>query len=86
MRDNKSKKINHTGKMPAEILNIAFHTKRLILIALNRFKSHRAAAIELGVSERTLMNLMDEYKIIKVEKWVAKGEENYLKQVSKKQR
>lgn len=70
--------------MPDEILNIAYHQKRLILIALNRFKTIEQAAIELGVSERTLYNLIDEYKIIRVEKFVVKGEAEYVRQIIKR--
>lgn len=69
--------------MPEENLNIAYHTKRLITKALNKHKTIGQAAIELGVNERTLYNLMDEYKIIRVEKYIVKGESDYVRQVSK---
>lgn len=72
--------------MPDEILNIAYHQKRLIIKALNRFKTIEQAAIELGVSERTLYNLIDEYKIIRVEKFVVKGEAEYVRQIIKRKK
>lgn len=69
--------------MPAEILNIAYHTRRLIVTALNKYKTIGRAAVELGVNERTLYNLMDEHNIIRVEKYVVKGDGDYVRQVSK---
>lgn len=66
-----------------EILNIAYHTKRLIITALNKHKTIGRAAVELGVNERSLYNLMDEHNIIRVEKYIVKGEGDYVRQVSK---
>lgn len=44
-------------------LNIADHTKVLVVKALNRHKNNRkATANALGISERTLYRLIEKYK------------------------
>lgn len=59
-------------KKPEENLNIEWHTKRLILAALNKCKSTREAAEELGMSERNLFALKQVYGIKKVSRYVIK--------------
>ncbi|MGN6417769.1 MAG: helix-turn-helix domain-containing protein [Pseudobacter sp.] len=46
-----------------EILNIEYHTVRLMVKALNSSKTKVAAAEKLGISDRTLYNLMENYNI-----------------------
>lgn len=48
---------------PEEILNIEYHTKRLLLKALNKFRSKTKAYMALGISERQLYNLISRYKV-----------------------
>lgn len=48
-----------------EILNLSYHTRRLLLKALNSHKSKAAAARATGLPERTLHNLVKEYEIRK---------------------
>lgn len=56
-----------------DTLNIAYHTKILVLRALNREKTIREAAEVLGVSEKTLYNLMKEYNIKRESVYVVRG-------------
>lgn len=55
-----------------ENLNIEWHTKRLILAALNKCKNSKEAAEELGMSERNLFYLKKLYGIKKVSRYVVK--------------
>lgn len=48
-----------------EILNIEYHTNRLILKALNKHKSVMRASKVLQVSERKLFRMIKDGKIIK---------------------
>lgn len=48
-----------------EILNIEFHTKRLIIRALNECKNKRAAAKALGMTERNLHRLIARYRVVR---------------------
>lgn len=48
-----------------EILNIEFHTKRLVIRALNECKNKRAAAKALGICERNLFRLIKQYNIVR---------------------
>lgn len=47
-----------------ETLNIDSHTRRLICKALNKYRFQRQAAKALGVTQRTLINLKQEYGVI----------------------
>lgn len=49
----------------AEILNIEYHTKRLLLKALNQERSQARAAVLLGVTERTVARMVKLYKLKK---------------------
>ena len=60
-------------KKPEETLNIDYHHKRLMLKALNKTSTIALAAKELGISERTLIRWMDEYKITRVKLYVVEG-------------
>jgi hypothetical protein len=55
--------------MPEQILNIDYHTKLLIIKALNRTSSHEKAAKALGISERNLFLLRKQYNIQKVQRY-----------------
>lgn len=55
--------------MASEILNIDYHTKRLIVKALNQTLSHEKAAKALGISERNLFRLRKQYNIQKVQRY-----------------
>lgn len=46
-----------------EILNIDYHTRRLIVKALNLYPTKVFAAVKLGVSERNLHRLIARYLI-----------------------
>jgi hypothetical protein len=46
--------------MPEEILNIEYHTKRLVLKALNQEETIETAATKLNISVRTLHR----YKVV----------------------
>lgn len=48
-----------------EILNIDYHKKRLLLKALNRFKTKVEAFQALGISERHFYHLLKEFNIQK---------------------
>jgi transcriptional regulator with PAS, ATPase and Fis domain len=60
-------------KNKEETLNIDFHNKRLMLLALNKQPTVALAAKELGISERTMYRWMDEYKIVQVRLFVVEG-------------
>jgi transcriptional regulator with PAS, ATPase and Fis domain len=62
-------------KSQVETLNLDYHNKRLMLLALNKHPTVAQAAKELGISERTLYRWMDEYKIVQVRLFVV--EDNY---------
>jgi len=47
----------------AEILNIDYHTCRLMVKALNKFRTKAAAAKAMGISERNLYRLKKRYGI-----------------------
>jgi transposase len=47
-----------------EILNIEFHTIRLVVKSLNCTKNSKEAAEKLGISKKTLYNYMRQYDII----------------------
>jgi hypothetical protein len=52
-------------EMPAEdILNIEYHTKRLLLKALNKYRYNYEAARELGICERQLYRYKRQYNVI----------------------
>jgi transcriptional regulator with PAS, ATPase and Fis domain len=55
--------------MAEEILNIDYHTKRLIVKALNKSATHEKAAKALGISERNLFRLKKQYNIEKVQRY-----------------
>lgn len=55
-----------------ENLNIEWHTKRLILAALNKCRNTAEAAEELGMSERNLFYLKKQYGIKQVRQYVIK--------------
>lgn len=46
-----------------DTLNISFHTRRLLIKALNTIKSKKDAATALGISERHIYRLMDMYHV-----------------------
>lgn len=50
------------------ILNINYHTRRLLLIALNKFKKPHQCAEVLGISERTVFRMKVEFGIIQQDK------------------
>jgi hypothetical protein len=52
--------------MQEEILNIEYHTKRLVVKALNTCGTHEAAAARLGICTRTVFRLKRIYGIKKV--------------------
>jgi hypothetical protein len=56
-----------------ENLNIEYHTKRLIIRALNEKRTIREAAQALGISERNLYELKKQYGIVKCNKYVVEG-------------
>lgn len=49
--------------MPAEILNIEYHTRRLLLRALNKHKFKTRAFAALGVSEKQGYNLIKLHEV-----------------------
>ncbi len=54
-----------------EILNIDYHTKRLIIKALNKSPNIPTAARLLGYSEKTLYNKKRQYNIVRMnDAWV----------------
>jgi len=59
--------------MPEETLNIDYHTRRLILLALNKYKQQLPAAAALGISERWLRELRARYGVVQNEngEWIA---------------
>lgn len=61
-----------------ENLNIEWHTKRLVLAALNKCRSTREAASELGMSERNLYALKQVYGIKKVSRYVIKDQFKFV--------
>ena len=52
-------------KCSGEILNIEYHTRRLILKALNSSRTHVEAANKLGITDRTLYKMKKEYNIVR---------------------
>ena len=50
-------------KMTEPTLNIEYHIKRLILIALGKYKTDEQAAKALGVARRTLYNYKKKYHL-----------------------
>lgn len=50
--------------MPAEILNIEYHTRRLLLRALNKYKFKTRAFAALGVSEKQGYNLIKLHEVV----------------------
>lgn len=55
-----------------ETLNLNWHTRRLIIIALNRLPTIEAAAAALGISDRQLYNLKADYDIVKKDdNWIS---------------
>lgn len=68
--------------MEQEILNIEYHTKRLILKALNQERTVRDAADSLGISERTLYFHMKQYNIKRVPVYVVKGKYKVINQLN----
>lgn len=59
--------------MPEETLNIEFHTKMMILKALNQERTTNDAAQALGMTQRNLFYLMKQYNIIRKPVYVVKG-------------
>jgi transcriptional regulator with GAF, ATPase, and Fis domain len=59
--------------MPTENLNIEHHTKELLIRALNKYRTVYEAAAALGVSERTLHNLKQQYNIVRKPVYVVQG-------------
>ncbi len=51
-----------------EILNIDYHTRRLILKAMNKYRRIKQAALALGITERWLQELRLRYGIYLDEK------------------
>lgn len=51
--------------MQEEILNIDYHVERMLKKALTVSCCRKSAARKLGVTERTLYNLMEKFKIEK---------------------
>ena len=49
--------------MPAEILNIEYHTRLLLLKALNKYKFKTRAFAALGVSEKQGYNLIKLHEV-----------------------
>lgn len=49
--------------MAEEILNIEFHHKRLMLIALNKHQDHITAASHLNIDVRTLYKWIRKYQV-----------------------
>jgi len=56
-----------------EKLNIDYHSKRLMLKALNKHPTITKAAEELGISERQLYRWIEEYKVVRVKLYVVEG-------------
>lgn len=56
--------------MPIETLNIEYHTRRLLLKALNSFKTKTKAYMALGVSEKQLYNLIKHHEVYRNEKGI----------------
>jgi hypothetical protein len=50
-----------------EILNLDYHVKSLVIKALNRYETKVLAAAALGISERHLFNLIEQYDIVRSE-------------------
>lgn len=46
-----------------EYLNIDYHIKRLVLIAMAKYKHHTEQAEALGIDVRTLYNYRKKYKL-----------------------
>ena len=59
----RKKDYSHCFDMPAEILNIEYHTRRLLLIALNKYKFKSRAFAALGVSEKQGYNLIKLHEV-----------------------
>jgi hypothetical protein len=58
--------------MTEENLNLNWHIRRLIIIALNRCPTIIDAASALGISDRQLYNLKADYDIEKINgRWVS---------------
>jgi hypothetical protein len=57
-----------------ENLNIEWHTKNLILSALNKCETTKEAAAVLGMSERNLFYLKAQYGIERVSRYVVKDQ------------
>ncbi len=51
----------------AEILNIQYHERRLILKALNKYSTREEQAAALKIDKRTIYKKIEEYAIEKVE-------------------
>ena len=49
--------------MAEEYLNIDYHIKRLLLIAINKFKTEKEQAEALGVTTKTLYNYRKKYSL-----------------------
>jgi hypothetical protein len=49
--------------MEAEILNVDYHVRRLLLKALNKFNCRKEQAQALGVSIRTVYRLMERFEV-----------------------
>lgn len=47
-----------------EILNIEYHKKRLVLIAITKYKRYDEAAQVLGITRRTIYNLIKKYNLL----------------------
>ena len=60
--------------MNEEILNIEYHTKRLIVKALNQSRTNEEAAKLLGITWRNLYNLMNRYGIVRLETFAVMGD------------
>lgn len=52
--------------MATEILNINFHRRRLLLLALNKQATRQDQAQVLGIAEKTLFNMIKEFDVVKV--------------------
>jgi hypothetical protein len=60
------------AQVKEENLNIEWHTKTLILSALNKCQTTKEAAAVLGMSERNLFYLKAQYGIERVSRYVVK--------------
>lgn len=49
--------------MSEEILNLRYHKKLLVIKALNRYSTMKAAAAALEITERNLYQLKKEYNV-----------------------